>query len=307
MINPPILVTGTHRSGTTWVGEMLCLSPLAQYVHEPFAPMNHRSWLSSLPTVRYLHQPPGTEGPYAQDLQRIVELQPRWLPIFRRAKNLRDVASLVLQAASAWQTGRRGGTAVIKDPFSLLSAEWIQERTDAIPIVLVRHPAGFVSSVKRLQWRLDETWLLCQSELMAGDLEPFRAELADARDLDIIDHACLVWRVLNSVVARLQSDHPDWRVVRYEDLALDPVSEFESLYEYCGLQWDESISDKIATRNSPANPTDVSQSRPGGTARNSRVAIWTWRERLTAGEIQRVRTATTDVASHWYEDAHWWT
>lgn len=306
MKKPPILVTGTHRSGTTWVGRTLCLSPMAQYVHEPFAPMNHRSWLASPPTVRYLYQAPDADGPYVQDLRRIVELRPRWLPVLRRAKTLRDVANLGQEVASSWLTQRRGGTAVIKDPFSLLSAEWLQKQTNGVPIVLVRHPAGFVSSVKRLQWRLDETWLLRQSDLMAQELSPFRAELAAAQALDIIDHSCLIWRVLNSVVARLEGDHPDWRVLRYEDLALDPVNEFESLYAYCGLPWEKSISDRVASKNSAANPTEVTSAKPGETSRNSREAIWTWHDRLSPEEIERVRTSTEDIASYWYKEDRWW-
>ena len=32
----PILVTGAHRSGTTWAGKMLCAGNEAFYVFEPF-------------------------------------------------------------------------------------------------------------------------------------------------------------------------------------------------------------------------------------------------------------------------------
>jgi hypothetical protein len=31
-----VLVTRSHRSGTTWVGLMLALSPTFEYVYEPF-------------------------------------------------------------------------------------------------------------------------------------------------------------------------------------------------------------------------------------------------------------------------------
>ena len=34
----PILVTGAHRSGTTWIGKMLALAPGVGYIHEPFSP-----------------------------------------------------------------------------------------------------------------------------------------------------------------------------------------------------------------------------------------------------------------------------
>jgi LPS sulfotransferase NodH len=35
MSNQPILVTGAHRSGTTWVGKILCASGEAAYISEP--------------------------------------------------------------------------------------------------------------------------------------------------------------------------------------------------------------------------------------------------------------------------------
>ncbi|WP_075261386.1 sulfotransferase [Geobacillus thermocatenulatus] len=34
--NNPILVTGAHRSGTTFVGKMLSLHPSIGYIQEPF-------------------------------------------------------------------------------------------------------------------------------------------------------------------------------------------------------------------------------------------------------------------------------
>ena len=34
----PILVTGSHRSGSTWVGNMIALSPEIQYIPETFKP-----------------------------------------------------------------------------------------------------------------------------------------------------------------------------------------------------------------------------------------------------------------------------
>jgi LPS sulfotransferase NodH len=47
MINQkPILVTGSHRSGSTWVGTMLATSPSVGYVQEPFS-LNHRPGIFS--------------------------------------------------------------------------------------------------------------------------------------------------------------------------------------------------------------------------------------------------------------------
>ena len=38
MAKRPILVTGSHLSGTTWVGKMISQSPSVGYIHEPFSP-----------------------------------------------------------------------------------------------------------------------------------------------------------------------------------------------------------------------------------------------------------------------------
>ena len=32
----PILVTGSHRSGSTWLGQMIGASDAVGYIHEPF-------------------------------------------------------------------------------------------------------------------------------------------------------------------------------------------------------------------------------------------------------------------------------
>ena len=32
----PILVTGSHRCGSTWIGKVIATSPSVDYIHEPF-------------------------------------------------------------------------------------------------------------------------------------------------------------------------------------------------------------------------------------------------------------------------------
>ncbi|HEX2027137.1 MAG TPA: sulfotransferase [Nitriliruptorales bacterium] len=303
----PVLVTGTHRSGSTWIGGMLALSPRVHYVHEPFNPLHRRSWLRTPPHHRFFHQPPDRPGLYAEDLSRIVALRPPLLAIASRRYSPRHLGRVAEEAVEAWRARRRGARALIKDPLALLLAEWIARSSDSMVVVTVRHPAAFASSVKRLGWRLPLRYLLEQPALMAGDLRPFRAELerAASHDIDVIDHAILVWRVLNSVVHRYQNDHPDWNVVRYEDLADDPLGGFEDLYRRVGLEWSPDIRRAIAAANASGNVAEVAVGDPGGTRRDSGRAMWTWLHRLTVEEINRVCTGTADVWRWWYEESDW--
>ena len=304
---PPILVTGTHRSGTTWVGHMLALSPDAHYVHEPFAPMHERSWMRQPPRVRYFHEPPERPGRYADDLDRIVRLQPPWSAIARRAHRPRDVVRLAQDATRTARARRRGARALLKDPFALLCAEWIAARTDARTVVLVRHPAAFAGSVKRLGWRLDVGWLLAQPELMATHLAAFRDELEQelGRDTDIVDHAALVWRALNSVVAEYERHHPDWCVLRYEDLTHAPAECFRELYARVGLEWSPRVAARVTAWNAAGAGTESDPGSKGTTRRDSRRSIWTWLDRLSPDEIARVRSATADLAGRWYGPEDW--
>lgn len=304
---PPVLVTGMHRSGTTWVGDMLALATTAHYVHEPFAPMNHRSWLSELPTTRYLHLSPDRDSPYDADIHRIAALRPRWSRVARRVRGPRDAVRLAEDVLRTTAARRRGARAVVKDPFALLAAEWVADRTNADVVVLARHPAAFVSSTVRLGWRLDERWLLRQPAFAADHLQPFRAELEAAGDLDILDHSCLLWRILTAWVGALRDRHPDWSVLRYEDLALAPVTGFRDLYGRVGLPWDDDTAAAVAWANDPAQGVAVASGDKGGTRRDSRSAIWTWRQRLAVDEIACVRAATADVAADWYGGERWWT
>lgn len=303
----PILVTGSHRSGTTWVGRMLTLSSAAHYVHEPFAPMYGRSWLNEPPTQRYLYIPPGAYHPVVKQLSSITNLKPDWLAIARRSPTFRNFFRLLQEAYLTRRARKRGAAALVKDPFLLASAEWFVKHTNARCIVLIRHPAAFVSSIKRLGWRLDPKWLLNQPLLMRDFLEPFRYELElDAKQpTNLVNHGCLIWNVLNSISYYHKCKHPEWIVTRYEDLASFPTTEFKKLYKTLGLPWSNETERTIYILNSAKNPTDVSKADRLEVRRNSRKAIHTWKNRLTDREISLIYEKTHAIADHWYPTGTW--
>lgn len=308
MTRRPILVTGTHRSGTTWVGDMLALSPLAHYVHEPLAPMNRRTWLRDPVPTQYIHLPPGSQSDLAEDLRAIAGLHPPWSRMVARTGDPKHVVRVTQQALAAWRARRSGARAVIKDPFALLSAEWISDTSGADVVVLVRHPAAFVSSVCRLGWRLDPRHLLDQPSLVVGPLSDHLADLeADLRTPgDMVEHGCVVWRALNAVVRDYARRRPEWTVTPYEDLAGDPVHAYEGLFERLGLPWDGPTARRIGDRNAPRHGAEVASDSKGSTARDSRRAMWTWTDRLDPADVDRIRERTWDVARHWYADDEWW-
>ena len=73
----PILVTGAHRSGTTWVGAMLTLSPRIGLIHEPFSPITPPG-VSSAPFDRFFRYVTAeNEGPYVEPFERTARFPVR--------------------------------------------------------------------------------------------------------------------------------------------------------------------------------------------------------------------------------------
>jgi hypothetical protein len=303
----PILVTGLHRSGTTWVGHMLSVTSHVHYVHEPFAPMYDRGWAQTLPPERYRYEAPGRPSVLDDDLDRIVALRPPWIRIARRAGGLRNTVRTAQEAAQAGLARHRGARTLIKDPFALLLAGRIAERSGAAVLILVRHPAGFVGSIKRSGWRLDTRNLLGQPELMRDHLEPFREQLERdvRRELDVVDHASLLWCALNSVVRAYEERYPEWIVARYEDLAPYPTAAFRSLYGRLAVPWSQETERVIAAWNAPSRRTDVTPGYKRRTRRDSPSAARTWSHHLTEEEVARVHAATGGLAGHWYDETDW--
>ena len=143
---------------------------------------------------------------------------------------------------------------------------------------------------------------------MRDYLSPFKEELyrfKSRTDTDVIDQAVLTWKALYFVVHLFQARHPDWHIVRLEDLAADPQHQFRQLYDRLGLRWDSRVGEGIDKYSASFNPAEVSPSRFRTIKRNSRAATSTWLSRLNTVEIDRVHAGVGDVGRYFYSDAEW--
>jgi hypothetical protein len=247
-MNTPILVTGAHRSGMTWAGRMLCASGEASYFSEPFnVGTRGPRWMPKGFPYWFYHIPAESEGEYEGDLQKVIALS---YPVLRnvvRIRNLRHCGRMGRDyAISQWARLSRKRP-LVKDPIALFSAEYLAIRFDMKVVVMIRHPAASVSSLKRLDWQFDFSEWLSQDLLMQDFLEPFRGSIREyARDKkDIVDQAILMSNVIYSVVHRYRETHPEWLFVMHEELAANPLDRFRELYRYCNLTFNEKASSNI--------------------------------------------------------------
>jgi len=302
----PILVTGSHRSGTTWVGRMLCAGGDAFYIHEPF---NARAagpvWLPKKFPYWYFYFTSENAAEYENALENVMNLRYPVLDGIRKVRNLRYLLRLGRDSFASLNARLQDERPLVKDPLALFSAEWLAERFNMQVIIMIRHPLAFASSLKRLDWQFNfENWSK-QKALMDDLLSPFRDQIMEYsrdKDRDIIDQSILMWNAIYSVVHRYQQTHPDWFFIKHEQLAMDPIQGFKELYRYCGLEWNTRARTRVLSYSDGKNVKEVSHADLGTIKRDSKATIGTWQQRLTQSEIRRIRAKTRDVARLFYVD-----
>ncbi len=300
----PILVTGIHRSGSTWVGHMLALAPGVAYVHEPFnMDYAHPGKCTARFPYRFTYVTGDNEAPYLRPLWRTLTLRYNLWPEIRATRALRRPVRDALGFARLRLAGTR---TLMKDPMAVFSTEWLAAQFAMAVVVCVRHPAAFAGSVKRFGWSTPFAELLAQPLLRRDWLQPHVEEIRAAGDWPIVDQAALLWRVIYDRARLWRARHPDWLFVRHEDLSRRPRAEFEALYRALGLAFSADIAAEILAHSSADNPSSAppDESAPG-LRLNSLANIWNWQERLTAAEVARVRAIAGEAADAWYDDADW--
>ena len=305
----PILVTGSHRSGTTWAGKMMSTAPHVGYIHEPFN-IGGEITVNSKP-FKYWFQHVNDENSkeYGPAFDKLLHFH---YPLYdnllrvRTSKNaIRAMKDIVRdQGLFLWHK-IWGDRPLIKDPIAFFSAEWLYEKFNANVLVLIRHPAAFCSSLKIKNWHCPFDNFLKQPILMKGYLSKFEADIRDyaQNPRDVIDQAILLWNCIYYTCSIYKENHTDWTFIRHEDLSLDPLNEFRSIFKIFDLQFSRKVYTKILQSSGPHNPSE--QLAENEFLRDSKKNIHNWKKRLSQDEIKRIRMKTSEVASLFYSSKEW--
>src|SRR5581483_6598037 len=179
-----------------------------------------------------------TEARYRPALERSLAFRYDWRAQLPAVRSPRTAARTLRDAAAFARARRQHARPVMKDPIALLSAPWLADTFHMDVVLTVRHPAGFAGSLRRLDWGFRFETFLDDERLMREQLAAFEPELRAqvAEPADFVSRVALLWRVLYTLVDRYREQHPEWLVVRHEDLAREPVAGFERLYAALGLE-----------------------------------------------------------------------
>ncbi|TDT15619.1 sulfotransferase family protein [Ilumatobacter fluminis] len=289
-----VLVTGCPRSGTTFVGSVLASAPRVAYLHEPLNPD------CGLPSAshRFADLADPSSAAVADEMLELFELRgrlrgnvyPTDTAIVRLGKRL--VAGRgPLQLAKARALPRREHV-VVKDPFAMRSIEWFEAQGCTV-IVMVRHPAAVVASMRRLGWKAGTTMRRFAAEGLLDDVE---LDWVDQLDADL-DGVALFWRMnYRAALAGLG----DGRLVVHELMSARPSEAIAELRAATGIPW----SDRSERRLRRLTSGDVAAADPAGRTQQFRRAsadiLGSTISTLTADELDRIWAIAGDIASRWY-------
>jgi len=317
----PILVTGAHRSGTTWVGRMLAADADTAYISEPLNVLHRPGIFRARVKHWYTYINKENEADYLPAFHELLDFRYHFWDEMRSIRSRKDFLRMGRDFHIFFVGEMQGQRALLKDPFAVFSTPWFAERLNCQVVFIIRHPAGFASSLKRLDWPFDFGDLLAQPMLMRDYLEEDRADMEKIQAGDIIGQAALLWRLIYRVVhSTLQQTpwpgrqdrrsnardlHPDFKMVRHEDLSLDPVRGYRELYQSLGLDFTPKVEKIIRTSSSSENPSKLSKKKVHSVNLDSLANVENWKKRLSADEITRIHKITESVSHHYYTDAEW--
>eukprot|EP00752_Nemacystus_decipiens_P016866 g15098.t1 len=287
--NKRILVTGTHRSGTTWMGKMLSANRSVAYIHEPFnvdearfgLPIQH--WFSYLPDVA---DPAAFDAAY----RRLLKFQGPGMAGGGAAGKAKAFIK------------RLGFSMLIKDPLALMSADQLARDYGLQVVCMIRHPLAFCSSIKKWGWAFPFADFLAQPKLMADHFAEYRDDITRfANDEQpIVDQGILLWNLLHSVIKTYQDQHNEWLFIRHEDATQQPDEVFRDTYQRLGLAYTPAAQAAVAASSqSDRGETKDHQFK----ARDKDAVLKTWQDRLDADEIDQINAQTQVLRDHFYPEA----
>lgn len=302
---PPILVTGPPRSGTTWVGMTLALDQSLGYLHEPFNVSTSHGVSPGKFERMFQYVDVANEARYAPGLERAMRFDHATAAALAQVRTPRELGRVLRDRRRFRTAAREHRRPLLKDPIAVFSAEWFAARYDASVVLTLRHPAAVAGSFERLGWRPRFRLLAEQEPLRNGLLEPFADELDDyARTpRSPLESGAFMWRLIASVLDGYRARHPDWVLVRQEDLSVDPVPGFESLFAHLGLDFDDRIRAAVVANSSAENATSLAS--PHAIRLDSRAAVASWKRHLSPDEIARVREIVGPTADLFYAAEDW--
>ena len=118
-----ILLTGSHRSGTTWVAKMIAAAPSVGYIHEPFNPVIYRPWICTRKFKGFTYITDENNAPFVNPLRETFNFSFNWWGAIRSVRTRGDLKRRMSDFRECRECRKRSLRPLVKDPIAVFSAE----------------------------------------------------------------------------------------------------------------------------------------------------------------------------------------
>jgi hypothetical protein len=309
----PFLITGSHKSGKSFVARGIAVSDTIVTIYEPLN-CNTRIGLNGLKVNYWYQHINGNDEEFRKEFSDTLQFKYRYGKQLKAIKSpgevrkvLRDIINM-----NALRKQALTRTPMIDDPFAVFSAEWFHKNFSMPVIILIRHPASFISSLKLKNREHPFSHFTQQPSLMQSHLQPFKEEILEytSERKSIIEQGILLWRLIYHTVNKYKGLYEkEWLFLRLEDFAPHPMDEFRKVYEYLGIDFTPGIHQKLESYLRSGNISNPEL--PAGTFEMGRYeyAIEAqkdyYKNFLSPQEVDVIKEKTKDVWQHFYTDNDW--
>lgn len=279
--NKAIFVTGIHRSGTSWIGDILSYGERLLYWREPYNP----STVSAM-KKQFTYLP--------------VESKDSFYRRFTNDLFKGDFVGALFDFTqkSEWFS-IKCHRHLIKDPTAAFMLEWMENNYDLDVIIVGRHPAGFVSSILRLNWDFDFNIFLNQNDLMDKYLFHYKDVIREHNKPGMnIAKAAVLWCVVYYVLEQMSFNKPVlW--IKYEDICENPIGEFKKLFKKINLEWNSKVENKLisSTKSISTFSDNITTELKRDTTKMKNI----WKDRLTDEDQKTIHNVISQFDIRLYE------
>jgi hypothetical protein len=243
-----LLVTGTPRSGTTAVGQMLSLGPGIRPLHEPF------NYIAGMIEIERYFEIPGTasfsQAKLNNCIERIHNLDLQFKTgFFARDRGLERFIKYFIggRTKNSYRLCKIDPclkTIIWKDPFACFSADYVSKYYDVETFVTLRNPWAVAGSFKRMGWSFNLTDIIDRLKALGFDFTNQLFWLTEASNTSAMNGA-LLWYVVNSTLLQWSRSNERIQFLNLDDIILSPTQTYSKLYALLELSWNTRIASRI--------------------------------------------------------------
>ncbi len=295
-----LTITGMHRSGTTFVGNILNQFDHIDVIHEP---LNMEFGLAGVKHVYPCDKIIEQKDYYLGLLQDMLTAKAGYIRTAEDDGILKIIGRFLLGGRTGFDMIKHRlkakispRTLVIKDPFQIMLLDtMIKEGVSAI--VIVRHPAAVWQSILRMDWKLDIKQLGNYNLL---SMDPFRCGNDNFKNKSEVVKFSIVWRMIYEYIHNL-TNNSRLLVVKHEDICTMPYDFIKKLEKRYNLRHTRKVYNYI-DRMMFSNTIDKKSSKLHEFKRNSRELARSWIDNINPEDEKVIREIAGDLVDVFYGD-----